>query len=248
MPMKKPSRQFYVGTSGWSYQHWKSVFYPEDLPFKKWFGFYTQEFSTVEINATFYRLYEKETFQNWYDKAPEEFIYILKTPRLISHTKKLANVQSDIQNFCENASVLNEKLGLFLLQLPPKLPYNPDLLIEAILAFSDPSKVVVEFRDQHWYTTEIRDILQKTESIFCSIDAPGFNPPGWVTSEIGYIRLHGRKSWYSENYEHFQLAEISKLAHQMIRNGAKQVYIFFNNDIDGHAAKNALDLSRMLAI
>ena len=244
--MSKPAPKFYVGTSGWSYQHWKSVFYPDDLPFKKWFGFYTREFSTVEINATFYRFYEKQTYQNWYDKAPEKFIYVLKTPRLITHRKKLLNVQEDIRIFWENASALQEKLGLYLLQLPPKLPYDPNRLLEAILAFPDPERLVIEFRDQQWYNAEIRNILKKTGSTFCSIDAPGFNLVDWTTSETGYIRLHGRNSWYGENYEHSQLMEIRQIARQMTKNGANQVFVFFNNDIDGHAAKNALDLSRLL--
>lgn len=238
--------QFLVGTSGWSYQHWKDVFYPKDLHYKNWFSFYTQQFSTVEINATFSQNYEDQTYINWYDKAPTNFLYMLKIPKSITHIKKLRNVEKDLQKFYRSASLLNDKLGLFIMQLPPDLKYDPDLLLEVLLQFPDTSKLVIEFRNRFWFNETIMEILKKTGANFCSIDAPSFQLENWVTSKYGYIRLHGKQKWYDYDYKHNDLLRISQTAHKMIANGAQHVFVFFNNDMNGYSAQNALDLSRIL--
>ncbi len=238
--------QFLVGTCGWSYQHWKDIFYPPNLQYKNWFSFYAQQFLTVEINATFYQSYEDQTFINWYDKAPRRFFYILKIPKKITHTKQLKNVKSDLLKFYNSATLLNDKLGMCLMQLPPDLPYDPDRLLDVILEFPDPKKLVVEFRNRFWYNESILDILRKTGVSFCSIEAPGFQLENWVTSKFGYIRLHGKGKWYDYEYKHNDLLRISRKAHEMLTNGAKHVFIFFNNDINGYSVKNALNLSRIL--
>ena len=139
-----------VGTSGWSYPHWKAVFYPEGLARARWFEFYSRTFSTVEVNATFYRFFKESTYCKWRDTAPEGFRYVLKVPRVITHRKFLAGVDEDIRRFCASAAILEHTLGLLLLQLAPQTPYDPDRLGRALRAFEDPSRVAVEFRHKRW--------------------------------------------------------------------------------------------------
>ncbi len=244
--MTSKETQFYIGTSGWSYDHWKGRFYPEDHPKSRWFEYYAQQFSTVEVNATFYRTFKDSTYQKWYDQAPDNFKYVFKAPRLITHRKYLKGSGGIIKSFWKSASLVNEKFGLILLQLAPKMPYELELLQNALNAFGDAKKIAVEFRNKNWFTDEIRDLLNKNGAIFCSIDSPKNELLDWVTSDTAYIRLHGRKRWYRYNYSDKELREIADLTEKMKEKGARQIYIFFNNDFEGNAPRNALTLQKML--
>jgi len=244
--MKKTKTQFLVGTSGWSYDHWKKLFYPEDRPKSRWFDYYVKKFPTVEVNATFYRFFKDSTYHKWRDTAPGKFVYVLKAPRLITHRKYLKNVEDVIKSFWNSAALLEKKLGLILLQLAPATPYDPELLKKALKTFRDPKKVAVEFRHKKWFTEEIKNMLKESGSVFCTADSPKTELMDWVTSDEAYIRLHGRKKWYAYNYSSKELGDIAALAKKMARRGAKKVYVFFNNDFKGYAPKNALKLREML--
>lgn len=244
--MSKEKVRYLVGTSGWSYPHWQGIFYPADHPKSRWFEYYAGKFSTVEVNATFYRFFKDQTYHNWRDKAPENFKYVLKAPRLITHRKYLKDAQEQIKEFWPLASLLEDRLGLILLQPAPSTPYDPDRLKKALLAFGDPRKIAIEFRHNRWLTEGTRELLQEVGSVFCTADSPKTELVDWVTSDIAYIRLHGRKQWYSYNYSAQELHEIADLTKRMTRLGAKRIYIFFNNDFEGHAPKNALTLLEML--
>lgn len=244
MTSTKP--RFYIGTSGWSYDHWKGLFYPDDLPKSKWFEYYAQQFSTVEVNATFYRIFKRQTYLKWYDQAPPDFRYVFKAPRLITHRRYLKDVDGIIRNFWRSVWQVREKLGLILLQLPPKMPYEPRLLKNALLAFRDPARVAVEFRSREWFCDEIRELLCEVGAVFCASDSPKTKLLDWVTSEAGYIRLHGRTQWYRYNYSDEELRKIADLGRRMHAEGAREVYIFFNNDFEGNAPRNALALKKIL--
>jgi len=239
--MKKKTK-FYIGTSGWVYPHWKEKFYPEDLPQSKWFEYYSSKFTTVEVNATFYRAFAADTYQKWYEQAPVGFKYVIKAHRLITHRKYLQDVNADIKRCWDSAALLQEKLGLILLQLPPQMPYDLERLEHALSAFPDPSKVAVEFRHKKWLTAETKVLLRKLNVTFCTSDAPDIDLIDWVTSKIGYIRLHGHNLSYTGNYSTPELKNIAKLAENMVKKGAKTIYVFFNNDAEAYAPKNALDL------
>ena len=92
-----------VGTSGWSYEHWKGLFYPEDLPKSRWFGYYTENFDTVEINYTFYSMPKAKTLERWYDITPDDFCFVLKMNRFVTHRKKLNSVEEDSARFFDRA-------------------------------------------------------------------------------------------------------------------------------------------------
>jgi uncharacterized protein YecE (DUF72 family) len=238
---------FWIGTSGWTYDHWKGRFYPDGLVRSKWFNHYAGIFSTVEINATFYRTFKDQTYANWRNKAPEGFSYVLKAPRPITHYKLLEGAEEEILVFWQSACLLKEKLGLILLQVAPQTPYDPNRLEHALRAFPDPSRVAVEFRNAAWLNPEIRSLLAQLGSVYCDADSPKSHLKGWVSSKIGYIRLHGREHWYFHNYTQEELEEIANTARNMVQQGAEKVYIFFNNDFEGYAPQNAVMLQNMLA-
>jgi uncharacterized protein YecE (DUF72 family) len=244
----KGNVEFYIGTSGWSYDHWKNKFYPGDLPKTKWFIHYCKYFSSVEINATFYRRFKDQTYIKWKNQAGPGFRYVLKAPRIITHRKFLINAEDDIKYFSDSASLLEDKLGLILLQLAPKTKYDPELLKKTIFLFGNPTKLAIEFRNIQWLNDEIYKILKESGAVYCNADSPKTSLIDWVTSETAYIRLHGRKNWYSYNYSDRELAEISSLVNYYIEKGIKRIYIFFNNDFEGNAPRNALSIMEMLDI
>ena len=238
--------RFLVGTSGWTYPQWKGLFYPEGWPQSRWFEYYITKFATVEVNATFYRWFKDPTYHKWRARAPAGFRYVLKAPKLITHRKYLKDVREQIGDFCRSAALLEDRLGLILLQLAPNMPHDLDLLRSALLEFDDPRKIAVEFRHQQWFVDETRNLLEELGSVFCTADSPKTKLMNWVTSEVAYIRLHGRRRWYAHDYSRRELAEIADLAREMVTAGAKTIYIFFNNDSEGNAPKNALTLQEML--
>ena len=122
--------EVHVGCSGWVYRHWRGSFYPEGLAQKRWFERYAEEFDTVEINASFYRLPLASTFHGWRDKAPPGFRYAVKVNRFITHMKKLKDPESSTPKFFAGANRLEEKLGPVLFQLPPRWKVNPERLEE----------------------------------------------------------------------------------------------------------------------
>jgi uncharacterized protein YecE (DUF72 family) len=244
----KGNVEFYIGTSGWSYDHWKNKFYPGDLPKTKWFTHYCKYFSSVEINATFYRRFKDQTYIKWKNQVSPGFRYVLKAPRIITHRKFLINVEDDIKTFSHSASLLEDKLGLILLQLAPRTKYDPELLKKTIFLFANPTKLAIEFRNNQWLNDEIYKILKESGAVYCNADSPKTSLIDWITSETAYIRLHGRKNWYSYNYSDRELAEISSLVNYYTEKGIKRIYIFFNNDFEGNAPRNAFSIMDMLDI
>lgn len=237
--------RFMIGTSGWNYTDWRGVFYPKDCPQRKWLEYYASVFNAIEINATFYRFFPEAIFQKWSNQVPADFRFVVKVHRTISHLHLLKNCDELIIQFSDLASALEKKLGLILLQLSPKMPYELKTLEQALLTFSDPQKVAVEFRDKKWFMPDTKKLLKQIGSVFCAADSPEISLLDWVTSDTAYIRLHGRKEWYDYNYTNKELKEIASLAKHMGKH-AKKVYIFFNNDYYGYAVKNALMLREIL--
>jgi uncharacterized protein YecE (DUF72 family) len=240
------SAVFFIGTSGWTYDHWRGCFYPKGLPKSRWFGYYSSRFSAVEINATFYRAFKDQTYLNWKARAPQGFGYVLKAPKNITHRKVLLDAEGDIEIFCHSSALLEERLEMILLQVAPGTPYDLELLHKALLAFPDPGKVAVEFRHSQWYTSDTERLLREVGSAFCNVDSPRQKLTDILTSNRAYLRLHGRKHWYSYNYSTDELKEIAGLSKELANRGASRVYIFFNNDFEGYAPANALALRELL--
>jgi len=237
---------FFIGTSGWTYDHWKGRFYPATLAKSHWFDYYAGQFSSVEINATFYRTFKDQTYQKWKERAPRGFGYVLKAPRLITHLKFLLDSEALIRAFYQSCTLLEEKFEMILLQVAPQMPYDPERLYQALSSFPDPGKVAVEFRRPEWYCQDTLDMLRGLGAAICNVDSPRQKITDLLTSDTAYIRLHGRKHWYSYNYTADELAEIAGLAIDLARRGAQKVFIFFNNDFEGYAPANALAIRRML--
>lgn len=237
--------KYYIGTSGWVYSHWRDVFYPPKLPQSKWLEFYTGHFSTVELNNSFYRLPSEQAFSNWRATSPEGFRYAVKVSRFITHIKRLKDVAEPVETFLQRARHLNEKLGPLLYQLPPNMHRNDERLESFLRLLPKGLRHVIEFRHQSWLDEGAFDILRRHEIGFCVFDMPGLPCPLLSTADFAYIRFHGSSGLYFSCYSNEELEDwarrISRLAKDL-----DTVYIYFNNDAEGFAIKNAQTMAERL--
>ncbi len=232
----------YIGTSGYQYKHWEGVFYPEDIPKKKWFSYFADHFDTVEINNTFYNLPQSETFEQWHDQAPEDFCFVLKFSRYGTHMKKLKDPGEVIDNFMDRARLLKKKLGPILVQLPPNWGVDSKRLDAFLSAAPDAQPLAIEFRDPSWLVEEVYAVLQDHGAALCVHDMIQ-DHPDQVTADWVYYRFHGRD--YGGEYSHQKLSAVADRLSGHLSAG-RDVYAYFNNDLGGHAVYNALDLRRYL--
>jgi uncharacterized protein YecE (DUF72 family) len=220
------------------------VLYAQDLPRKAWFSAYAETFDTVEINNTFYRLPEPETFESWRERAPAGFIYALKFSRYGSHLRRLKDAENTIGLFLERASRLQDCLGPILVQLPPRWHANPQRLDHFLGETSREFRWAIEFRDRDWLKPEIFALLHKHGAALCIHDLLE-NHPGQVTADWVYLRFHGSRDGGS--YSHQFLTGQARRIRGWLGRGL-DVFAYFNNDAGGHAVTNARDLKRYLRL
>jgi uncharacterized protein YecE (DUF72 family) len=235
----------YVGCSGWFYWKWRGQFYPADLATSEWFGHYAKRFDTVEINASFYSWPTVANVKAWRRQAGRrKFVYTVKVCELITHIKKFKGTKTLIKDFGTIADILGDRMGCFLFQLPPSYSYTKTRL-SSILGQIDPMRRnVVEFRHSSWWNDTVYAAFRQAGAIFCSCSGPKLPDELIRTADDIYLRLHGPERWYRHNYSKDELA---KWADRIKAAGAKRAWIYFNNDNDGYAPKNAVTLRRLLA-
>jgi uncharacterized protein YecE (DUF72 family) len=235
----------HVGCSGWVYRHWRGIFYPEGLPQKRWFERYAEEFDTVEINASFYRLPLASTFEGWRDKAPPGFHYAVKVNRFITHMKKLLDCEAEVDRFIALARPLGEKLGPLLYQLPPSLKLNLERLERFLERLPPDLSHVFEFRNKDWYVPDTYSLLDRHGASFCVHDMPGSKTERVAVGPIAYVRFHGGEGKYWGRYSDEGLLSWTDWIVQQ-RNAGRRVWCYFNNDIHGHAIEDARTLKSMV--
>jgi len=234
--------QVRIGTSGYQYDHWRSVVYPESIPKTRWFEHYAGLFDTVEINNTFYNLPAEKTADRWCQQAPEGFVYALKFSRYASHIKRLKDPDQPIERFMQLARRLGSSLGLILVQLPGRWRANPERLDHFLARAPNDHHWALEFRDPSWLCEEIYSVLEKHGAALCLQDMLPEHPER-LTAGWTYLRFHGEH--YTGSYSSRHLKAQAGRIRSYLDEGI-DVYAYFNNDVGGHAAQNALELKRHL--
>jgi uncharacterized protein YecE (DUF72 family) len=237
--------KYYVGCSGWHYEHWRGLYYPQELPRSKWLPFYAQQFDTVELNNSFYRVPSEKAFTVWRESTPENFIFAVKVSRFITHIKRLRNLGPAVEDFLSRAGLLGGKLGPLLYQLPPSMKRNDELLQSFLSSLPPKYQHVIEFRHKSWIDEAVFDILRRHNVGLCVFDMPGFRCPLVATSDFAYVRFHGSEGLYSSCYSDEQLAEWAQGIARLGRK-VKASYIYFNNDAEAFAVENAMTLRDLL--
>jgi len=234
----------YIGTSGWKYRHWEGTFYPSDLKKKDQLKYFTAHFDTVELNNSFYRQPTLQNFQAWQEQAPANFTYAVKANRYFTHLKKLNVARNEILEFLNACLGLEKKLGPILFQLPPKWNINTERLERFLEMLPPEYRYTFEFRNPSWYHDEVFTLLKKYNCAFCIYDLAGHQSPIVATADFVYIRLHGPGEKYQGSYSRSALERWAKMCNVWL-NEKKDVYIYFDNDQEGYAAFNALEIKKI---
>ncbi len=233
--------RYHIGTSGWHYEHWRGRFYPEKLTKAKWLEFCISHFTTVELNNSFYRLPSVASFATWHDSSPANFIFAVKVSRFITHIKRLKNSEAAVEKFVSRAKILEEKLAPLLYQIPPNMHRNDEVLESFLATLPQGMKHVFEFRHPSWFEEKVFEILRKYNVGLCIFDMPSLTCPLAATADFAYIRFHGSTGLYSSCYSDDELADWAKRLASLAAD-LRAVYIYFNNDAEAFAIRNAITI------
>lgn len=240
--------RIFVGTSGWSYAHWRGPFYSASLPSGAILAAYARQFASVEVNGFFYGLPQRATVERWREETPADFVFAVKASRYLTHMKKLKDPAGPVAKLLEVAGGFGAKLGPVLLQLPPHWQPNAARLESALAAFPEGQRLAVELRDPRWQEDATVDrVLRRWGAAFCVYDLAGYHTPWRRTADFGYVRLHGPGDKYQGRYTLTQLRTVAAHLRQWHDEGA-DAYCYFDNDDRAYAPQNALELRAVLAV
>lgn len=266
-----------IGISGWRYEPWRGVFYPEGLPHRRELEFAARHFPTLEINGSFYSLQRPQYYEQWYAATPPGFVFALKGSRYITHLLRLKHIDKPLANFfASGVLALGDKLGPFLWQFPPMFTFEPDRLDDFLAKLprttrealalarkrdarlkgrarlsidaNRPLRHAVEIRHQSFVSKEFVSLLKKHGVGLVVADTAGKFPRMFdLTADFVYVRLHGDIEIYKSGYTPRALGEWAKRIRAWDRAG-RDVYVYFDNDVKVRAPFDALDLMGKLGL
>lgn len=237
-----------VGTSGWSYDDWSGTFYPDDLPRKRWYEHYADQFPTVEINNTFYQLPSENSVTKWHDQAPDRFRYAVKGSRYVTHMKKLNDPEEGVGNVVAATEGLKSYLGIWLWQLPGNLHRDVERLQRFLDALPGRWPHAVEFRHDSWWHDDVYGTLRERDVAMVWISDKQMPDEYPVTADHVYVRFHGlggQDQRYRYDYDDAELQPWVDRLEAAAENG-HDGWVYFNNDHQANAPRNAHRLIEML--
>ena len=236
----------WIGTSGWSYDGWRGLVYPRSLKPVEWLGHLAQRLSSVEINASFYRLPREAMLRGWVAHTPDDFLFAVKAWRAITHFRRLGDCAEQVGVFLERIAALGEKGGPVLFQLPPRFPADPPRLAAFLELLPAGRRYAFEFRDPSWHRDDVYALLEARNAAFCPFELGRLASPRVATADFVYVRLHGRVGRYRGDYAGPPLDDWAAWLNERMAEG-RDAYVYFDNtDEADHAVRNAEELARML--
>jgi len=235
-----------IGTSGWHYDSWRGPFFPTGLPLKNQLQYYASQFATAELNGVFYRTPTPEAVNSWRDQTGNDFVFAWKASKFITHWKRLSeNSVNSLELLEHRLSLLGDKAGPILFQLPPQFQADAGRLASFFKLLSNKRRYSFEFRHPSWYTPKIFRLLSDQNIALCISDHHDAPAPWRRTADFVYVRGHGPGGRYKGHYRMDTLADWSR----RIRSWKKQnceVYVYFDNDQKSAAPADALKLRQLL--
>jgi uncharacterized protein YecE (DUF72 family) len=239
-------RPVHVGCSGWNYDDWRGGLYPEGLGKPRWLRRYAECFETVEVNSTFYRLASRDAVARWVEQTPAHFVFAAKASRYLTHVRRLKQIEQGIERYYERIEPLVEsgKLGPVVWQLPANFHRDDDVLAGA-LALLPAGRHCFEFRHESWFTAPVYDLLGDHGAALVIGDHPKWPfQARELTTDWTLVRLHHGRRGRRGNYSP---AEIDTWARRIAAwRSRAEVFVYFNNDWEGFAVRNALTLRERL--
>ncbi len=211
-----------IGTSGYSYKEWKGGFYPEDLKPADMLSFYAQRLGTVEINNTFYRLPTRKLLDGWASQVPDTFRFVLKVSQKITHFKRLKGVEEETGYLVESSRTLGQKLGAFLVQIPPNFARDDERLAAFLSLLPSGMHAALEVRNPSWHDPGVYRLLEKHEVALVASQTDEVPEPTMVrTASWGYLRL--RKTDYKPG-------ELTDWSRKIADLGWDNTFVFFKHE------------------
>jgi uncharacterized protein YecE (DUF72 family) len=230
--------KIYVGTSGFAHKEWKGKFYPEKISPKDMLRFYAGRLNTVEINNTFYHMPTESVLTSWAEQVPDDFVFALKAPQVITHMKQLRNVFEETEYLFRSLSVLDRKLGPVLFQFPKSFRANAPALEDFLPLIPATASCAFDFRSPTWLEGGIPDLLRKRECSLCIADADE-NPAQEIisTAPWGYLRL--RRSDYTD-------ADLSQWVERILSQKWERAFVFFKHEDEAKGPQMALRFQELV--
>ena len=238
-----------IGTSGWAYNHWRNVLYEPGLPTTRWLQRYVSEFDTVELNGSFYRWPSDAQFERWRDQLPAGFVMAVKAARGLTHARRLRSPEVWAERLDRGWRALGERRGSLLVQLHPALERDDERLDHFLDVMADDIPIAVEFRHPSWDDPAVYELLETHDAAYVVMSGANLPCILKATASFVYVRLHGPdpQEMYGGSYSADDLRwwadRISEWADQ-----GRDVAVYFNNDLGGHAVHNARDLKVALGL
>lgn len=232
----------HIGTSGWQYRDWRGGLYPEGLPQRRWLAHFSERFSVVEVNNTFYMLPAEETFVRWRQGSASGFTFVIKASRFITHIRRLRECREPVRTMWSRCRRLGNKLGPVLFQLPPNFQQDLDRLAGFLRVLPPSMRPAFEFRHPTWDDPGTHRILDERRCALVLPDRPGWRVADVVTGGWSYVRFHqGNRSGPG-----YSRAKLRRWADRLVALPASETFVFFNNDPTGAAVRDAVTLSELL--
>jgi uncharacterized protein YecE (DUF72 family) len=237
----------HIGTSGWSYNHWHGVLYPHGIPTWDRLSYYVQRFHTVELNSSFYRWPTVAAFKSWHNRLPPGFLLSVKAPRGLTHAKTLYAPERWLDRIRECWHVLSDKRAVLLVQLSPKFACDYDRLAYFLQQIPWWLRVTVEFRHPSWHNDAIFSLLERHQAAYCIMSGANLPCVLRATAPFVYIRMHGpdHQYLYGGSYSDTDLHWWADRIREWNGQG-KDVFVYFNNDGEGNAVRNASTLQSIV--
>ncbi len=237
-----------IGTSGWSYNHWVDVLYAPGLPSARRLACYAEVFDTVELNASFYRWPKDSTFLTWRDQLPAGFAMSVKAHRGLTHYRRLASPEPWIERFERCWKLLGDRHGVLLVQLHPEQQRDDERLDSFLRSVPPSIRVAVELRHPTWNDPAVYALLESRRAAYVVMSGAGLPCIPQATTDLVYVRMHGPDpdALYAGSYPEQDLRWWADRVAEWDSDG-RNVWMYFNNDLGGHAVRNALALRGLLS-
>lgn len=237
----------WIGTSGWSYDHWEHVLYPPGTPARARLELYTREFATVELNASFYRWPRDTTFAGWRERLPPGFQLSVKAPRGLTHGKRLLDPDEWVQRITVGWHELADRRAVLAVQLPPDFERDDARLDYFLGRLPEWVRVTVELRHPTWQHEDVFALLERHGAAYCVMSGARLPCILRATAAFVYVRLHGPdpEALYGGSYSDGDLDWWADRVREW-EAGGREVYAYFNNDGHGYAVRNARRLQQLL--
>jgi uncharacterized protein YecE (DUF72 family) len=237
-----------IGTSGWSYDHWADVLYPAGLPVSKRLACYVEEFDTVELNASFYRWPRDATFEGWRQRLPEGFTMSVKAHRGLTHYRRLTSPEPWVERFERCWKALGDRREALLAQVHPQLERDDARLEHFLKLMPDWIPVAMELRHPSWDDPAVYDVLERHNAAYVVMSGAKVATHPCATADLVYVRMHGpaQDSMYHGSYPDDELQTWAGRVLKWDAEG-RRVLVYFNNDLGGHAIRNARKLKELVA-